>query len=85
VDQQPLQNIGVATEMYATHAARLKEMGEGPFQSLTSQSQQAQTSGATNAPTIAVHGVLADEAGRQLDVQSYTLDAAGLHHLKFRG
>jgi len=39
VNQQSLENVGVAAEMHAAHAARLEEMGEGPFQSLTAQSQ----------------------------------------------
>jgi len=57
VNQQPLQDVRVTTEVHAPHAARLIEMGKRPFESLAAEPQQAQASWAANAPTIAVHGV----------------------------
>jgi hypothetical protein len=57
VNQQSLPDVAVAAEVHAAHAASLIQMGEGPFQPLSSEPQQAQSPQAVNAPTIAVYGV----------------------------
>jgi hypothetical protein len=51
------QNVRVAAEMHAAHSAGFAEMGKGPFQTLTSQPQQAEAPCAANAPTIAEHNI----------------------------
>jgi hypothetical protein len=55
VDQQPLADVRVATQVHTAHPAGLVEMREGSFQALTAKPQQTQAACAANAPTIAVH------------------------------
>src|SRR5262245_61346286 len=57
VNQQSLPNVGVAAEVHTTKAAGFIEMGEGPFQALAAEPEQAQAPPTTNAPTITVHRV----------------------------
>src|SRR5512143_2007057 len=52
VDQQSLQNVRVSAKEYASHAAGLVEMREGPLQALAAEPQQPQATRTTNAPPI---------------------------------
>jgi len=45
VNQEPLQNIGVATEVRAPHAASLVKMGEGPLHQLAAPTQKPLAAG----------------------------------------
>src|SRR5687767_1538306 len=57
VDQQPLQNARVPTQVHAALPTGLIEMCKGPLQTLRAESQQAQATRVTNASTIAAHRV----------------------------
>jgi hypothetical protein len=50
-------DVRVAAEVRAAHSAGLIEMSKGPFQSFTTELQQAQAARTANAVTIAVHCV----------------------------
>ena len=60
--QQALADVRAAAKMHPAHPTGLIERGEGPFQTLSAESQQAPAARARNAPTIAVHRV----AGRRV-------------------
>jgi hypothetical protein len=50
----PLSNVQMPAQMHAAHPTGFIEMGEGPFQALAPQPQQAQAARAANATTIPV-------------------------------
>src|SRR5262245_38879132 len=56
VHEQPFSNVRVPAQMDTSHPARLKEMGERPFQALTAEPQQAQAACAADASPIAIDG-----------------------------
>lgn len=51
VDQQPLQDVGVAAEVHAAHAAGVVDMSEGAFEELATPPQQAQATGPADPST----------------------------------
>ena len=55
MNQQALEDIGVAAQMRAAHPTGVVEMGEGAFDPLASLTHQAPAARATNPPPIGIH------------------------------
>ena len=55
MNQQALEDIGVATQMRAAHSTGVIEMREGAFDPLTPLTHQAPAARATNPPPIGIH------------------------------
>jgi hypothetical protein len=55
MNQQALEDIGVAAQMRAAHPARVVEMREGAFDPLAPLTHQAPAARATKPPPIGIH------------------------------
>ena len=55
MNQHALENVRVAAQMGAAHAAGVIEMGEGPFDPLAALAHQAAAAPAANPPPIGIH------------------------------
>jgi hypothetical protein len=55
MNQQTLEDIGVAAQMRAAHPTGVVEMAEGAFDPLALLPHQATTARSTNPPTVGIH------------------------------
>jgi hypothetical protein len=61
MNQQALEDIGVAAQMRAAHPTGVVEMGEGAFDPLAPLTHQAPAACSTNPPPIGIHQGLGGE------------------------